>query len=140
MAINIPVSVQVRDWDDRNETEADAPYTDLTPYIALGGLKWSRNDIEASSAGRDTQDGKMHRARVGISIRLDCKCRPLLLHEAKIVLEAIHPVWLQVKYLDPQQGAMRTCQMYSNNIPATFLFMRDNTNYWEGIEFPLIDR
>ena len=140
MAINIPVSVEVRDWADNAKTEQQAPYTDLTPYIALGGLKWQRCDIESSSAGRDTQDGIMHRARVGIAIRLDCKCRPLLLEEASTVLQAIRPVWLQVRYLDPEQGALRTCQMYSNNIPATFLFMRNNTNYWEGIEFPLIEK
>lgn len=138
MAINIPVSVKVRDWADNAKTEQQAPYTDLTPYIALGGLKWSRNDVEASSAGR-TQDGIMHRARVSLKVRLDCKCRPLLLEEAHTVLAAIQPVWLQVKYLDPQDGAIRTAKMYSNNIPATFLFMRDNTNYWEGIDFPLIE-
>lgn len=138
MAINIPVSVRVRDWADNAKTEQQAPYTDLTPYIALGGLKWSRNDVEASSAGR-TQDGIMHRARVGLKVRLDCKCRPLLLEEAHIVLSAIKPVWLQVSYLDPQDGAIRVAKMYSNNIPATFLFMRAGTNYWEGIDFPLIE-
>lgn len=136
--INIPVSVQVRDWANHSDGEDQTPYKDLTPYIALGGLKWSRNDVEASSAGR-TQDGIMHRARVGLKVRLDCKCRPLLLHEAQYVLDAIRPVWLQVKYLDPQDGAIRTAKMYSNNIPATFLFMRGGTNYWEGIDFPLIE-
>lgn len=135
MAIRIPVSVKVRTWG------SSGAYTDLTPYIKLGGLKWSRNDVEASSSGRDTQDGYMHRARVGIKIRLDCTCRPLTTDEAKIVLSAIKPVWLDVQYLDPQDGALRSAQMYSNNIPATFLFMRDDgTSYWEGIEFPLIER
>ena len=143
--INLPVTVKVRDWQYHGTSEASHPYTDLTDYIALGGLKWSRQDVEHSSAGRDTQDGLMHRARVGIKIRLDCKCRPLLLHEANTVLQAIKPVWLDVVYLDPQEGAIRggvnsPVQMYSNNIPATFLFMRNNTNYWEGIEFPLIER
>ena len=144
MAINVAVSIKVRDWQYHGTSEASHPYTDLTPYIALGGLKWSRNDVEASDAGR-TQDGLMHRSRVGLKIRLDCKCRPLLLEEAKTVLSAIWPVWLDVVYLDPQEGAIRggvssPVQMYSNNIPATFLFMRDNTNYWEGIDFPLIER
>ena len=139
MAINIPVSVKVRDWAYNARPDSGTyKYTDLTPYIALGGLKWSRNDVEASDAGR-TQDGIMHRARVGIKIRLDCHCRPLLLEEAKTVLAAINPVWLQVQYLDPQDGAVRTAKMYSNNIPATFLFMRNGTNYWEGIDFPLIE-
>lgn len=139
MAITIPVSIEVRDWANSSKTEAQAPYTNLTPYIALGGLKWSRNDVEASSAGR-TQDGVMHRARVSIKVRLDCKCRPLLTDETHIVLPAIQPEWLQVRYLDPSTGALRTMKAYSNNIPATFLFMNTNgTSYWEGIEFPLIE-
>lgn len=147
--ITIPVMVKVRDWQYHGTPATGAsghPYTDLTPYIKLGGLKWSRNDVEHSSAGRDTQDGLMHRARVGLKVRLDCQCRPITSDEAKIVLKAIEPVWLDVVYLDPQEGAVRggvddPVQMYSNNIPATFLFMRtDGTSYWEGIEFPLIER
>ena len=144
MAINIPVSVKVRDWAYHGQADSGAKaYIDLTPYIALGGLKWSRNDVEASSAGR-TQDGIMHRARVSLKIRLDCKCRPLLLEEAHTVLAAIKPEWLDVVYLDPQDGALRggvsnPVKMYSNNIPATFLFMRGGKNYWEGIDFPLIE-
>ena len=142
------VTVQVRTWG------SSGAFTDLTPYIALGGLKWSRNDVEASEAGR-TQDGIMHRSRVGLKVRLDCKCRPILISEAKTVLTAINPVWLEVKYLDPRystadytgqttvpyidSSGYRHAKMYSNNIPATFLFMRDNTSYWEGIEFPLIE-
>ena len=137
MAITTLVSVKVREYG------SSAAYTDLTPYLALGGLKWSRNDVEASSAGR-TQDGIMHRARVSIKVRLDCKCRPLTTDEAHIVLPAIQPEWLQVQYLDPSTGAVETKKMYSNNIPATFLFMTGQEgaytgSYWEGIEFPLIE-
>ena len=140
MPITTKVTVQVRDWENHNDSEETTPYTDLTPYIALGGLKWQRADIDSSSAGRGTQDGLMHRARVSLKVRLDCSCRPLTSDEAKIVLTAIRPVWLQVKYLDPQAGGIQTKKMYSNNIPASFLFMRpDNTSYWEGIEFPLIE-
>ena len=137
--ITTPVSIEVRDWADNAKTEEQAPYTNLTPYIALGGLKRSRNDVEASDAGR-TQDGKMHRHRVSIKIRLDCTCRPMTTDETHILLPAIEPVWLQVRYLDPSTGALRTMKAYSNNIPASFLFMRpDGESYWEGIEFPLIE-
>ena len=138
-------AVQVRNWEYHGTSTSSHPYTDLTPYIALGGLKWSRNDVEHSSAGRDTQDGLMHRARVGLKVRLDCRCKPLTLAEASTVLQAIKPVWLDVIYVDPQEGVTRggvdsPVQMYSNNIPATFMFNRGDTNYWEGIEFPLIER
>ena len=124
--------LQVREYG------SSGAYTDLTPYLAFGGLKWSRNDVDASDAGRD-QSGLMHRARVGLKIRLDGTCRPLLQEEATIVLQAIKPEWLQVRYFDLQEGAIVTKKMYSNNIPATFLLQRGTDQYWEGIAFPLIE-
>lgn len=121
-------------------TTQNGTYTDLTPYIAFGGLKWSRNDIDASNSGRDTQDGLMHRARVAIKTRLDVTCKPLTNAEAKTVLTAIQPEWLWVKYYDVQAGSIQTKKMYSNNIPATALITKGTTDYWTGITFPLIEQ
>lgn len=117
---------------------SSAAYTDLLPYLAEGGLKWSRNDIDASDAGRD-QSGKLHRARVGLKVRLDGTCKPLTAAEASVVLQAIKPEWLQVQYFDVQEGTTLTKKMYSNNIPATFLMQNGATQYWDGIAFPLIE-
>lgn len=115
-------------------------YTDLIPYLAEGGIKWSRNDIDASSAGRSTQDGLLHRARVAIKARLDCTCRPLTQSELSTVLTALQPEWLQVQYHDPTTNATVTKKMYSNNIPASFKIMRGSTQYWAGVTFPLIEQ
>lgn len=117
----------------------DSNYVELTRYIKLGGVKWSRNDVEASTAGR-TQDGYMHRARVAIKIRLDISCTPLYAEDMKVVLQAIKPVRLTVKYFDPQEGEYVEKDMYSNNLGAQFLKMNtDGTSYWEGLDFPLIE-
>ena len=129
-----PYSIKVRAWG------SSGAYTDLTPYLAYGGLKWSRNDIDAANSGRDTQDGLMHRARVAIKVRLDCTCKPLEVTEASAVLTAIKPEWLEVQYFDPQEGSVQTKKMYSNNIPATFLIQHGTKQYWSGIAFPLIEQ
>lgn len=126
--------LKIRQWG------SSGAYTDLTQYIAEGGLKWSRNDIDASNAGRDTQDGLMHRARVAIKIRLDVTCRPLLESEATLVLQTIQPEWLEVQYYDIQSGSNVTKKMYSNNIPAAFELRDGTKNYWSGIAFPLIEQ
>ena len=126
--------LEVRPWG------STAAFVNLVPYLKFGGLKWSRNDIDAPNSGRDTQDGLMHRARVGIKIRLDGTCKPLLQEEATIVLNAIKPEWLEVRYFDIQEGQIVNKRMYSNNIPATFLLQRGTKQYWEGIAFPLIER
>lgn len=129
-----PYVIEVREWGSTD------PFVDLVPYIAYNGLKWTFNSIDAPNSGRDTQDGLLYRAMVAVKIRLDITCRPLLAEEAEIVLQAIKPEWLEVRYFDVQEGAIVSKQMYTNNIPATFLIQRGTKQYWSGITFPLIER
>lgn len=107
-------------------------------YVAFGGVKWQRNDIDAPNSGRDL-GGLMHRGRVATKIRLDITCRPLTEAEAQIVLNAIYPEYVTVTYTDPQYGVV-TRTMYSNNNPASFLLKKSNTEYWGGITFPLVEQ
>lgn len=109
---------------------------DITPYVVQKGIKWTRNDIDGENAGR-TMDGTMHRARVTSKVRLDITCLPLSSEDASIVLNAIYPEYVTVKYTDPMYGLV-TKTMYSNNNPATFIDTA--TDLWEGITFPLIER
>lgn len=113
---------------------------DILPYVAYNdGIKWQRSDLEDPEAGR-TLDGLMHRGRVATKIRLDITCRPLTSSEVSIVLNAIMPEYVTVSYLDPQYGAsVKT--MYSNNNPAVHMLIQsDGTEWWKGIQFPLIER
>lgn len=113
---------------------------DMTPYVAFRGFKWTRNDIDGPDAGR-TMSGLMMRERVSTKIRLDITCRPLLLQESQIVLSAIMPEYVTVTYTDPQMGGIVTKTMYSNNNPASYCIKKsDNREYWDGIEFPLVER
>lgn len=113
---------------------------DIVPYIKYGGLKWQRSDVDSTKTTR-ALDGTLERVRVAVKRRLDIDCRPLTSAEAKIVLDAIMPVWVTVEYYDPQNGAVVTRTMYSNNNPATYAMKRPNgTEWWDGISFPLIER
>jgi len=112
---------------------------DMLPFIANNGLKWQRSDIDAPDSGR-TLDGIMHRGRVATKIRLDITCRPLTDYEAHIVLTAILPEYVNVRYGDPMSGIV-TKEMYSNNNPAQFLMRKsDGTEWWAGITFPLVEK
>lgn len=109
---------------------------DILPFVASKGLKWQRNDIDGDDAGR-TLDGTMHRSRITSKVRLDVECIPLDSDDVGILLRAIEPEYVEVEYTDPMYGyTIKT--MYSNNNPATF--MNTNTDMWEGITFPLIER
>lgn len=112
---------------------------DMIPYIAQGGIKWQRNDIDAPNTGR-TIDGLMHRGRVATKIRLDITCRPMRDDELRIVLNTIFPEYVNVEYDDPMYGHTYKT-MYSNNNPASFLMIQTNGDeMWTGITFPLIER
>ena len=112
---------------------------DMTPYIAYGGVKWSRNDIDDPETGR-AMNGLMYRGRVATKIRLDVTCRPLKAAELRTILNKILPEYVTVTYDDPMLGTV-TKTMYSNNNPAVFQMKKaDGTEWWSGVTFPLIER
>lgn len=114
--------------------------TDITKLIASGGLKWSRNDLDAPNSGR-ALDGTMIRGRVSTKIRLDITCRPLTSDELHMLLNLILPEWVTVTYDDPMYGTV-SMTMYSNNNPAEFYMIQPVTGeeWWQNITFPLIER
>lgn len=112
---------------------------DMTPYIAYGGLKWQRNDIDSPNTGR-TMDGTMQRGRVTTKIRLDITCRLLKASEVQIVLNTIYPEYVTVTYDDPMYGLV-TKTMYSNNNPAVFHIKKPSgKELWSGVTFPLVEK
>lgn len=113
---------------------------DITKYIAQGGLKWSRNDIDSANAGR-TLSGQMNRGRVTQKMKLEIKCKPLLTSETQVLLKLINPEYVTVDYIDPMFGERTGVQFYSNNVPASLLFIDpDGVGHWKDISFPLVER
>lgn len=113
---------------------------DMAPYIAYGGYKWQRSDVDGSDAGRDLS-GSMRRNRVATKARLDITCRLLESSELKVVLTAIMPEYVTVKHYDPQKGNVVTKTMYSNNNPATYQLKKPGgAVWWSGVTFPLIEK
>ncbi len=113
-------------------------WVDITDYIAFGGYKWERYDIEDPDAGR-TLDGLMHRGRVATKIRADINCRPLRLSELQTVLALIMPETISVRLTDAPASGSVTKTMYSNNHPASYCIKKGNVEWWNGITFPLIE-
>lgn len=113
---------------------------DMVPYIAFGGLKWQRADVDGPNAGRQ-QNGDLIRDRVAIKTRWDVTCRPLKSDELAKILTAIHPEYVTVRYTDPMTNSIQTGTFYSNNIPASFAMRKpDGTEWWQGVTFPIIQK
>ena len=115
-------------------------WTDILPYIALEGLKYSRNDVDGANTGR-TQDGTMVRDRVASKVRWDVTCRPLYAPELAKVLQLIKPVFFTLRYTDPETNTTKMGTFYSNNVPAQFKLHRKNgAELWVGLTFPVIEQ
>lgn len=118
----------------------DIDGVDITPYVGYGGIKWQREDIDGPGAGRDLT-GDLRRNRVATKRRLDVTCHLLTSEELRIVLSAVMPEWVTVRYYDPQEGQVVTRTMYSNNNPVSYQIHKpDGREYWSGITFPLIEK
>lgn len=113
--------------------------TDIAAYIESGGLKWSLNDIDSSEAGR-TMDGQMHRGRVTSKVRLDITCRPLRSQEARTVLTAVYPEYIEVAYTDPMLGPCTKTFYNSSRTANIRQIYKDGQVLWSGIAFALIER
>ena len=112
---------------------------DCSDYVKHRGFKRTRSDIDGPDAGR-TMDAKMHRFRIAKKIRLDISCRPLKQEETRILLPLLENEFVSVTYQDPAYGVV-TKTMYSNNNPSNYLIRKNNGDeYWDGIEFPLIEQ
>ena len=112
--------------------------TDITPYIAYGGLKWQRADVDGPNAGRDI-DGNLIRDRKAVKIRWDVTCVPLTAEQMATILSLIQPEWVMVTYTDPVTGNNVTSQMYANNFGMNYqMITRQGVEYYAGLTFPLI--
>lgn len=124
----------------------DAPYfkingVDILPWVKESGLKWGRNDVDSSKAGR-TMDATMHRARVAIKYRWDVATIPLKTDQINTLLALIEPEFVDVETnIDPRYGYYYH-QFYSNNVPATCVTIDKKTGIalWNDISFPLIEQ
>lgn len=111
---------------------------DITPFIAYGGWKWQRADVDGPNAGRGL-DGNLIRDRVAIKYRFDVTCIPLTATQFATIQQLIEPVSFSVTFTDPMTNSTRTEQMYSNNYSANFQrITRQGVEYYAGFTFPLI--
>lgn len=112
--------------------------TNILPYIAHGGLKWQRADVDGQNAGRDIT-GDLIRDRKAIKYRWDVTCKPLTAQEMSTILSLIEPEWVSVTYTDPVTNAETTQQMYANNFGMNYLMLtRKGVDYYTGLTFPLV--
>ena len=113
-------------------------WVDITPYIAFGGLTFSRNDVDAPDAGR-SMDGLMHRGRVAVKEKMNINTIPLTKAESSTIQTLLYPETISVRVNPyPRTNASQTMSMYSNNVKVSYLIHRSNDDL-QTLSFPLIE-
>lgn len=113
--------------------------TNITPFIKLGGVTFSRNDVEAPDAGR-TLDGLMHRGRIAVKERMDIQTIPLTRSQLSTLLSTLYPETLTVTVNPyPLTNGSVTMTMYSNSVKTTYIIHRDNGEELQEVSFPLVE-
>lgn len=121
------------------EIQSGATWVDITPYIKYQGVTFSRNDVEAPSAGR-TLDGIMHRQRVAVKERMDVETVPLGKGQVSHLLGLLYPVTFRVRVNPyPLTNTAKVMTMYSNNIKISYIIHRENGDDIQSITFPLVE-
>lgn len=110
---------------------------DFTHILSSGGIKWSRNDIDAGTAGRDLS-GRMRRKRIATKRKLGFTCLRMDTQTLAALNEALMPQSVRVTYLDPVDGES-TRTFYGSAVEATTQVVINGETYWEGTAFSLIE-
>ena len=111
--------------------------TDFTRILEEGGIRWTRNDLDANETGRDLT-GKMRRKRVAIKRKLSFSCLRMDTETIMALNQALLPQSVNVTYLDPIDG-VSTRTFYGSTVEATTQIVTDGKTYWVVASFSLIE-
>lgn len=110
---------------------------DFTDVIKTDGLKWARNDIDASNSGRD-KSGRMRRKRVTTKAKLQVSCLTME-HSRMLALNAaLFPETIEVTYLDPRLGRV-TKTFYGSSVSVATQISQDGQTLWSGASFDIVE-
>lgn len=110
---------------------------DFTSYLSTEGMKWTRNDIDASGVGRD-KSGTMRRKRIASKAKLRFSCLDLTHSQMLALNGALFPETISVTYLDPRLG-QRTATFYGSSVEAATLISQNGDTIWRGASFSLVE-
>lgn len=98
---------------------------------------WKLEDTSQSDAGR-TEDGVMHKKRIGQVVGLELSWNNITTSEASAILKAFNPEYITADYLDPMEGGYKQLEFYVGNRSAPMY--NAQKGLWSNVSFNLIDR
>lgn len=120
-----------------NGTVIGATITDLPCVSTQDGYAWVESDISGKKAGR-RENLVMIKARLGMSKSLRLKWVNLTLTEISTVLKAFRPEYVQLEFLDPEEGGWITRKFYVSDREAACY--DSSQDLWSSCGFTVIQQ
>ena len=109
---------------------------DYSRYVKMGGLSWSRNDLDTDQTKR-TKDGKMRRQKIGTKRKLSYD----IVNATREVLaqldDDLSKAIFSATYRDLHGTATRN--FYCSSFNAKLEWVDGNLEVWEGGSFNIIE-
>lgn len=105
-------------------------------------LEWQESDLDSSEGSGRNINGDMFRDRITVKRKLSVTFPPMLTSEISKILEAIEPVFFDIKYPDPKVGKDLTMNVYvSDRTVPVYRFDKDAKQWlWQGLAIEFIER
>lgn len=125
-------------FDILNSTSGQ--WVSIVPYIKWQGLKYSRNDVDGSNAGRTIEDALMIRDRLATKAKWNMETIPLKADVAQMIEDLLMPEFFSVRTDYGTPGVTNTYEVYSNNVNRNAVIWRDDGSYYVTLTFPIVER
>lgn len=115
-------------------------WVSIVPYIKYQGIKYSRNDVDGSNAGRTISNALMIRDRLATKAKWNIETIPITSDVAEMIESLLMPEFFNVRTDYGTPGVSNTYEVYSNNVNRTPVIWRDNGTYYVTLSFPIVER
>ena len=111
---------------------------DFTDCLALDGMNWTRNDLDASGAGRNL-NGMMSRKRIATKRKLSISLGIVEETRMRALADALDKQYVSITYDDLQSGRT-TKTFYGSEVSATPFYEQGGMRWYKDGTFNLIER
>ncbi len=101
-------------------------------------MKWKKNDVSGSDAGRTT-DTRMHKNRRAKKRTLSLGWANLDKQKIHRILAAFDPEYVQVRYWDPLDGQDVTREFYTGDMEANVKWWAKGRERYSTLNFDIIE-
>lgn len=119
---------------------AQGQWVSIVPYIKYQGIKYSRNDVDGSNAGRTISNALMIRDRLATKAKWNIETIPITSDIAEMIESLLMPEFFTIRTDYGTPGVSNTYEVYSNNVNRTPVIWRDNGTYYVTLSFPIVER